>query len=83
MFSRFNQLEDEDTFRIVGFEINPRSIAIATIPETKGNTCVGDLEASEKQFITPDTKEIKFSYDVVWKVSCFSTLLKLFFYCRT
>ena len=61
-------MDDEDTYRVVGFEVSPRSINIAAIPELDGKECVGDIATADQQKITPDTKEIKFSYDVNWEV---------------
>ena len=68
MLFRYNKLPDEDSYRIVGFEVNPQSVAFSEIPENDGELCKADLGKVAQQAITADTKEIKFSYDVDWEV---------------
>ena len=65
---RYNQLDGENTKRIVGFEVSARSVDISGISEGQDETCLADLSKAKQQIVTKHTKEIKFSYDVVWEV---------------
>ena len=69
-FFRYNKLEGEQTYRVVGFEVSPRSVALSAIAEKDGEQCKDDaIATANQQFLTPETTEIKFSYDVNWEVT--------------
>ena len=68
LFSRYNKLEEEDTYRVVGFEVSPRSVDMSAVPEEEGKQCSADVASAKQQEISEQTTEIKFSYDVTWEV---------------
>jgi len=69
---KYNDNVEDNTFRVVGFEVVPMSVGRASMIETKEssgeNTCTIGKEHG-KERVTEDTSSIMFSYQVTWEKS--------------
>ena len=67
---RYNKWSEKvDTYRVVGFEVAPRSIDASSYEEKEGDVCVIDFKTAKRQAVTEKTEQVVFSYDVTWVVS--------------
>jgi len=60
--------EDEVTYRVVGFEVEPKSIAFGEL-KLDGNSCSGEPKLAPLLLKEDTTNEIMFTYQVKWEPS--------------
>ena len=66
-FYRYNENQEDSTFRVVGFEVIPVSLSRASITPLEDGMCtVGEQNTKEK--ITEETTSVLFTYQVKWEV---------------
>ena len=69
---RFNKWSpDASTYRVVGFEVKPISIDRSSLKNegtASESPCTYDFATKKQQFVSENTREVIFSYDVVWVV---------------
>ncbi|XP_078486667.1 transmembrane 9 superfamily member 4 [Ciona intestinalis] len=63
----YNKQPDEDTYRVVGFDVQPRSLDSSVMLDAgaTGDFC----HEQGQQKITEETTKLKFSYEIQWKSS--------------
>uniref|UniRef100_H2YTZ2 Transmembrane 9 superfamily member n=1 Tax=Ciona savignyi TaxID=51511 RepID=H2YTZ2_CIOSA len=67
IITTYNSQPGEDTYRVVGFDVQPHSLDSSVMPDA-GKT--GDFcKEQGQQKVTEETTKIKFSYEVHWKPS--------------
>nr|CAB3267005.1 transmembrane 9 superfamily member 4 [Phallusia mammillata] len=64
----YSKTADEDAYRVVGFEVIPKSVDISVVTPKEGATCHVD-DTAAKQLVTAKTTKLKFSYELTWKLS--------------
>ena len=69
---RYNKWStDTSTYRVVGFEVKPRSIDKLSLKHdgtSLGSKCTVNFETAKRQMVDEHTQEIIFTYDVTWVV---------------
>ena len=67
----YNKDEVSDSYRVVGFDVYPHSVAHEDITVDENNDCHVDAGAAHRQEITNDASDMKvlFTYSVTWKES--------------
>ncbi|XP_065890700.1 transmembrane 9 superfamily member 4-like [Dysidea avara] len=62
--------DDEELYRIVGFEVVPRSFAASSLKATEAKTCtLSDYKVEVLQLVPDSENEVIFSYSVSWEPS--------------